>query len=87
MPVHNHTLSCGGSAIAVDTSISHVSMSDELGFMASASSWYSGHRKNVGSINNNGAGQAHTHSVPQTNTVTVSAMQPYVACYMWKRIG
>ena len=33
---------------------------------------------------NKGSGQAHTHSL-SINNKTVSHMQPYITCYMWKR--
>lgn len=38
-------------------------------------------------IRDSGGGKGHTHSIPASNSVSIDIRQPYIVCYMWKRIS
>lgn len=43
-----------------------------------------GHSHSV-TVNNTGSGQTHGHGNTGSSSVSLSAIQPYITCYMWKR--
>lgn len=81
MPSHKHSIAISGTTLDVAYAYSGVNGPDywrmSFGLKSQVSS-------NLGmTLTNTGSGNSHTHG----NTGSKSSMQPYITCYMWKRIA
>jgi hypothetical protein len=78
MPSHNHNLTNGGRLMYWDA-----------GLTAQGNLTYDGNNPVQTTWSSNtqyvGGGQGHTHSMESTGTS--SNIQPYITCYIWKRIS
>lgn len=82
MPSHKHGFSAEFGVIPDS------SLNPEKGKYMQAGGINAGTRvMNQDVIQNNGSGQGHTHSIPASNSVSIDVRQPYIVCYMWKRIS
>ena len=101
MPSHNHAGSSTTTAITsslrvvgvtgTGTASNHI-----VGFgsgayvnVSNTSNFPGGNHYHNMNMKSNGGGQGHTHSIPVHNhtasSSSVSTLQPYITCYMWKR--
>lgn len=93
---HTHTVSgsTAGHTLTVSEIPAHKHRTRNIKGAAGGSTWsittagYSSSELNGDNIENTGGGQAHSHSVNLTSGSaggSVSTVQEYITCYIWKR--
>lgn len=98
LPAHNHSASsdsAGGHTHKLKTQKTKWGASGSNNVMIDATSDYtalsnptttsSGSHSHTITVNNTGSGKAHSHGNTGSSSVSLSSVQPYITCYMWKR--
>lgn len=96
---HNHGGKTGSTALTVNQIPSHTHSLKTIAGTAGGNNWvlatqgYSSVVTNADNCTATGGGQGHTHTISDSGQQTTSSagstslslLQPYITCYMWKR--